>query len=734
MPNHEPFSFAILGGGPNALYLLERACAHLGAGAGPRQGLDLHVFDRNGAFGSGCHYTGQPSTNHLNRVADQISFGADKSHKDSIQHLPPEAEQRTLYRWCQERYAETGDERFDIGPREWVDRALFGEASEAVFQTYVQRLRSLGATVTLHQSEVLDLEPEERGGYRIHARDAERSMAIRADFIALCTGHGANRIAPGSAEARYTEHADRVPAATYLNHVYPIEEIGPKLVPPGKVVAIRGLGLAALDVILRLTQGRGGYFVRRRSSAEEMDYVPSGFEPLRIMPFSESGVFVFVRAYNQKLNDDSLFHDGVFFTRATIDKLRNTFGHAEDVPHVGRVRQLDFDRHILPIMVLETALIHVGALLGPEAREQFILNARPALSAFMDGDVALGARPDLLAATPLAEVRRLAERVRGVVLHECPADDETAEAATRAFLRFRYGAERTIKVAGLPLHEAVRRLADEPSPYGHDLDPLAHLFDWSKLIDPLAGTERLSATERRSAGLAWLRRDVLDARQGNIDNPRKAAIDGVWRDLRDTLRYAVEFGGLTASSHSRFAGVHCRMINRIAVGTSLKVMEKVWALARHGILDLSMARNPQLALDPEGYRLVDPHSDERADVAPILMNARVHKFDLREVSGSLFRRMTERGLIRAWRNPSKDGTSFEPGGLDITPSTALVVDAQGHANPRIAVLGPHTEGALYFHIAAARPYCNDPVVLDAEYVMNHALGFANSTVDLRTVA
>ncbi|MFW8635139.1 FAD/NAD(P)-binding protein [Cribrihabitans pelagius] len=50
----------------------------------------------------------------------------------------------------------------------------------------------------------------------------------------------------------------------------------------GKVVAVRGLGLSAFDVLRLLTQGLGGRF-----TAE--GYVPSGREPARICPFSLDG-------------------------------------------------------------------------------------------------------------------------------------------------------------------------------------------------------------------------------------------------------------------------------------------------------------------------------------------------------------------------------------------------------------------------------------------------------------
>lgn len=65
-------------------------------------------------------------------------------------------------------------------------------------------------------------------------------------------------------------------------------------------------------------------------------------------------------------------------------------------------------------------------------------------------------------------------------------------------------------------------------------------------------------------------------------------------------------------------------------------------------------------------------------------------------------RLTERGLVRLWRNESADGTSFEPGGLDLTAGFHPV-GADGAAEPGLTVLGPAAEGRRSFLLSALRP-------------------------------
>lgn len=72
-------------------------------------------------------------------------------------------------------------------------------------------------------------------------------------------------------------------------------------------------------------------------------------------------------------------------------------------------------------------------------------------------------------------------------------------------------------------------------------------FSWQRLAAPVPEHSLAS----RDAFGRWLKahlfEDVREARKGNLDSPLKAACD-VLRDVRDNLRAAIEFGGLTEAS------------------------------------------------------------------------------------------------------------------------------------------------------------------------------------------
>lgn len=74
-------SLAIVGGGPNATYTLERLAAVL-ARRHTHVELDLHVYDRGDQFGDGAiHSRYQPRSTYLNRIVSEVGFAADEALK-----------------------------------------------------------------------------------------------------------------------------------------------------------------------------------------------------------------------------------------------------------------------------------------------------------------------------------------------------------------------------------------------------------------------------------------------------------------------------------------------------------------------------------------------------------------------------------------------------------------------------------------------------------------------------
>ncbi|MET9736273.1 FAD/NAD(P)-binding protein [Streptomyces sp. NPDC006458] len=707
-----PYRLVLVGGGPSATYVLERLSAEaLHFGGAP---LEIRVFECSGEFGAGLvHSWSQPTTSYLNRIAAQIGFAADESVTDAGP-LRPAGLRPTLYEWCRARFAETGDPDLALGPTDWPKRYVHGLALREMFAAYVADLRGRQrTTVHLHQAEVADVR-DDTAALSVRTTDGEE---YSCDELLLLTGHSQNDPARSERSAVLADFA-RASGAHYVPYAYPLDTALPeKISGPGTVVACAGMGLTAIDEILHLTEGRGGRF--ETGPGGGLRYRPSGAEPDSIIAFSPTGVFTYARPHNDKERDPArLEHRGRFLTEQAVDRLRAVVG--ERVTHGGRTRkQLDFERHVLPLVLLEMAQVHYTTLFGPATGDFLAKRADPSYRAF------LGAGPHTGAEGLLAPLEEAVDEVCGVldaVLRGSVALGQAAEAthgwpveaALTRWIEVVFGPRhaREVRDAGETPERLPGLVASLRSPWQLDESLLGNRFDWARLTEPIPRGSFSTAQEFRERFTEFMERDHLWAAQGNLDNPVKAAADGVWRDLRPVLAHAVDDAGLTADSHRLFLHRYMRHHNKLANGAAREVMEKILAIVRHGLLDVGAGPEAQVDVDPATglFTVTGPSTGFRRQ-AGTLADARVHAFDPRTDVRPLYRNLTDRGLVRLWRNTSADGSSFEPGGLDLTYAFHPV-RADGAADERITVLGPPSEGVMFFQLGALRPGQDHHVMRD----------------------
>ncbi|WP_371933638.1 FAD/NAD(P)-binding protein [Streptomyces castrisilvae] len=703
-----PYRLALVGAGPSATYVMERLSAAAETSADRR--LEVHVFDRGGEFGAGrVHSWSQPTTSFLNRISAQIGFAADESVLDAGP-LRPLSERPTLYEWCRQRFAETGHPDFDLRPADWPKRYVHGLALSDRFAAFVADLRSRpGAVVELHATEVVDVAEQ---GRALRLRTADGGE-YDCDEVLLLTGHSHTDPTTGGAPAEFTDFARRT-GAHYIPYAYPLDQALPEAVSgPDRVVACAGMGLTAIDEILHLTEGRGGRF--EQGPDDTLTYRSSGAEPAAIVAFSPTGVFTYARPHNDKEQDLArLEHRGVFLTVEALDRLRDAVG--TPAPRGGGTvgRQLDFEPDVLPLVLLEMAHLHYATLFGPGTAAVLTERVAPGYRLFLDGG-----RNDLLAPLEAAvdELTALLEKILSgsATTGETHAgDDWPLEEALARWAQVVFGPEgrqQVLAALGDP-GELSSVSAGLRSPWRLEESVRGNRFDWAWLTDPLGACEFATPEEYRRRFEEFMAVDHLWAAQGNLDNPAKAAADGVWRDLRQVLGHAIDDAGLTARSHRLFLERYMRHHNKLANGAAREVMEKILALVRHGLLDIGTGPDARVTPDESsGKFLVSGPRTGASRLVDTLVDARVHAFDPRRDVLPLYRRLLERGLIRIWRNTSADGSSFEPGGIDLTPEFHPV-RADGTEERRITALGPPSEGAMFFQLGALRPDQNHHVMRD----------------------
>ncbi|MBY8884720.1 FAD/NAD(P)-binding protein [Streptomyces sp. PTM05] len=689
--------------------------------------LEIHVFDRTGQFGAGgVHSPLQAPTSFLNRIAKHVSFGADDTNEGAGPVLPA-GRRPNLYEWCRRKFAQTGDPRFDIEADSWPKRYLHGMALREQFARYVESLRALSrVTVELHHHEVIDMEdlvgPAGTAKALVItslplAEDEESApQRTTVDQALLLTGHSYNDPMRSERTRHWAECANSTARSTYLPSAYPLQErLTAEAAGPGQVVGCAGTMLTGIDVVLHLTEGRGGRF--ERDSGGNLRYLPSGREPRSIVAFSESGLFAFARCpESSRPGVPQAKHRGVFLTIEAVDRLRRNFGSRPVRIGERMVRQLDYEQHLFPLMVAEMWLLYYATLFGPDFGRHLAQASRAAREDFLDraaGCLSSDESVRMLTA-PMSEsvaeaVTALESLLGGRSQYAALCAEERAwsfEALVERYAEVVLGEEgrKDLEAALDSPSEVASVVAGLKSPTGHAVLPSGNLFSWERTLQPIADSEQTSAERYREAMVDFMATDHLWARQGNFMNPAKTAADGVWRGLRPVIVHAVNFGGLHAESHRKFLGTWLRQHNRLAYGPVPDVMERIRALIEHGILDVSPGPGARVATEGDGLAVVGPRTGVVRHV-DVLVDARVPAFDASADIADLYPNLLRRGIVRKWCNPQPGGPGFEPGGLDLAEDFQ-VVRPDGSVDGRITVLGPAIEGQRFFQGGALKPDAN----------------------------
>ncbi len=227
-------------------------------------------------------------------------------------------------------------------------------------------------------------------------------------------------------------------------------------------------------------------------------------------------------------------------------------------------------------------------------------------------------------------------------------------------------------------------------------------FSWAHLADPFAGRSFASKAELTAFLVGHMRQELVEAARGNLDGPYKAATD-VLRDLRGNLRYAVEYGGLTAESHRAFDTGFWPLHNRIVAGPPAIRVEQLLALMAAGVLDLSFGPAPRLTVDGERgcYRLTPVAFPGESVEIDVLIDGRVQMPNVRTDRSPLIRALLGRGLVRPFTNTTH-GVDYTPCGIDITEDHR-VIGADGAASDRLSAMGILCEGPQLYTFVAAAP-------------------------------
>jgi uncharacterized NAD(P)/FAD-binding protein YdhS len=194
-----------------------------------------------------------------------------------------------------------------------------------------------------------------------------------------------------------------------------------------------------------------------------------------------------------------------------------------------------------------------------------------------------------------------------------------------------------------------------------------------------------------------IRRDLGEGLLGFAWSPVKAALD-IFRELRDTVRYVADFGGLTPASADDFYGRVVPLMNRAVVGPQYERHAELLALMSAGLVQVPLGPAPTVTPNEAGYTLTSTvlAVAGRRDV-DWLLPAQVPLPAVDDSASPLLSSLARRGWIRR----SAPGCRHLPG-IDVD-SGQHPLAADGTPNQRIWVLGPLCEGATFYNNLVPSP-------------------------------
>ncbi|MFK0039942.1 FAD/NAD(P)-binding protein [Paenarthrobacter sp. NPDC090517] len=225
-----------------------------------------------------------------------------------------------------------------LTPATFPTRQLQSKYLEWFFRRAVS---SLGpdVTVTVHRDTATGVVRSSDGG--VHGVHLASGTEVVADVVVYALGHTDSLPDPES--ARLTEFAARHGGF----HAPPsyTTDVDYSAIEPGQDVIVSGMGLAFVDLMVLLFEGRGGRFEEKPDG--ELEYVPSGAEP-RVWAGSRRGV-----PYHSKISSvlrGEPVNRPQYFTAEAIGAL------------LAEHQELDFRAHLWPLIAKDAGYAYYREL------------------------------------------------------------------------------------------------------------------------------------------------------------------------------------------------------------------------------------------------------------------------------------------------------------------------------------------------------------------------------------
>ncbi|MFE6616071.1 FAD/NAD(P)-binding protein [Amycolatopsis sp. NPDC057786] len=268
-----PYVLAVVGAGPRGIGVLERLGANAAELLGGRR-LVVHLVDPFPAGAGRVWRYEQSPLLRMNSMPEDVTVFTD----DTVRIDGPIRPGPSLIEWA--RLVRSGG--IDTG----IDDSLRAELEALQSDHFpTRRLQSAyliwfhrkvcaelpaGIDVVEHRTRAVRLEDGEPQSLWLEGR----AEPLKVDAVLLTVGH--LDAEPDEREAALADFAARHDLAYYPAGY--TADVDYSAIGPGETVLVRGFGLAFVDLMLLLTEGRGGRFEEQACGG--LKYHPSGAEPV----------------------------------------------------------------------------------------------------------------------------------------------------------------------------------------------------------------------------------------------------------------------------------------------------------------------------------------------------------------------------------------------------------------------------------------------------------------------
>ena len=333
-------SLVIVGAGPRGSGLVERIAANAGDLYGDTP-LDLHLVDPHPPGAGRIWRHDQSPLLWMNSTAEDVTMFTDESVEleGPVRPGPSLAEWAAAVRAGEHTVAPHFAAAVEaLGPRDFAGRRLQGAYLGWVHDRSIAALPPRIA-VHEHRRTAVRVSGPRDGRQQVWLEG--RSEPLVADAVVLALGHLES--APSPEQQALTAFAARH-QLTYLPPAFTADSDLSAL-RPGEPVLVRGFGLAFVDLMVLLTEGRGGTYTTGPDG--EPVYRPSGREPV-LHVGSRRGV-----PYHSKIGYE------LHGERPPVPRF---FGPAQVDALLARQEDLDFRRDVLPLIDKELGFAHYHRL------------------------------------------------------------------------------------------------------------------------------------------------------------------------------------------------------------------------------------------------------------------------------------------------------------------------------------------------------------------------------------